>query len=88
MALILNLSSQASGTGDGLCVCVMCMHVGLCVCVCLFSRVLCVLVLLLLSSPLGCFSPVGLCLLGIRQGFQFEGMERDAQIAQEWDGVW
>lgn len=49
MTLIPNLSSQAFGTGEGLCVCAMCVHVGLCVCVCFPG--LCVLVLLFLSSP-------------------------------------
>lgn len=36
----------------------------------------------------GCLSPVGLCLLGIRQSFGFQGMEKDALVAQEWHGVW
>lgn len=36
----------------------------------------------------GCLSSGGLCLLLLRQGFLFQGMERNAQAAQEWDEVW
>ncbi|XP_037702749.1 adenylate cyclase type 6 isoform X5 [Choloepus didactylus] len=39
-----------------------------------------------LSTP-GCLCPVGLCLLGIRQGSLFQWMEKDAQVAQERDGM-
>lgn len=34
MTLISSPSSQVFGPGEGLCVCVMCVHVGLCVCIC------------------------------------------------------
>lgn len=49
MTLTPDLSSQAFGTGEGLCVCAVCVHVCLYVCVCLPG--LCVPVLLVFSSP-------------------------------------
>lgn len=49
MTLTPNLSSRAFGTGEGLCVCAVCVHVCLYVCVRFLG--LCVLVLLIFSSP-------------------------------------
>lgn len=83
MTLIPNLASQVSAPGEGLCVCVT-------VCACcslrayLFPRSVYVLVLLLLSSPPRVASLLwASCHLGIRQGFLFQGMKGDAQLAQE-----
>lgn len=62
--LILNPSSQTSGTGEGLCVCVtVCARWSVCV----FSRSMCPYAPAPRLSTLGCLFPVGLCLLGIRQ---------------------
>lgn len=56
MTLIANLSSQVSGPGEGLCVCVMRVHVGLCVCICFpgLCVSLCSSSALHLGLPLSC----------------------------------
>lgn len=55
---------------------------------CVFSRSLCVRVLQLLSSLRGAASLLGTSAFCCCQGFLFQGMEGNAQVAQEWDGVW
>lgn len=65
--------------------CSMCACLSLCMC--LFAGAVCPRAPGLQLSVPGCLSPVGLCLRGIRQGFRFQGMQRDAQVAQQWDSV-
>lgn len=61
------LSFQAFGTGEGLCVCAMCVHVSLCVC--LLSRAVCPCAPVPQLSTPGCLSPMGLLSSGNKAGF-------------------
>lgn len=74
----------------GNCVCTLCVCdcVSVCVCLSVFEVSMCPHAPVPQLSTGDRLSPVGLCLRALKPSFLCQGMESNAQVAQELGGVW